>query len=160
MYDVVALGELLIDFVHQGNNDVGYPLMQGNPGGAPGNFLSTLSKFGAKTGFLGKVGSDRFGRMLVKTFRDAGVETKGILVDDRYFTTLAFVTLDDSGDREFSFARSPVRIRCSPSMSCRRISLRKRRFPFRNPVHDRRACQKHHQGGGPHGEGGRRHDYL
>ena len=53
MYDVVALGELLIDFVHQGNNDVGYPLMQGNPGGAPGNFLSTLSKFGAKTGFLG-----------------------------------------------------------------------------------------------------------
>ena len=107
MYDVVALGELLIDFVHQGNNDVGYPLMQGNPGGAPGNFLSTLSKFGAKTGFLGKVGSDRFGRMLVKTFRDAGVETKGILVDDRYFTTLAFVTLDDSGDREFSFARKP-----------------------------------------------------
>ena len=59
MYDVVALGELLIDFVHQGNNDVGYPLMQGNPGGAPGNFLSTLSKFGAKTGFLGKVGSVR-----------------------------------------------------------------------------------------------------
>ena len=105
--DITALGELLIDFVHQGNNDVGYPLMQGNPGGAPGNFLSTLSKFGAKTGFLGKVGSDRFGRMLVKTFRDAGVETKGILVDDRYFTTLAFVTLDDSGDREFSFARKP-----------------------------------------------------
>ena len=91
MYDVVALGELLIDFVHQGNNDVGYPLMQGNPGGAPGNFLSTLSKFGAKTGFLGKVGSDRFGRMIVKTFRYAGVETKGILVDYRYFTTLAFV---------------------------------------------------------------------
>lgn len=107
MYDVVALGELLIDFVHQGDNDAGYPCLQGNPGGAPGNFLSALSKMGAKTGFLGKVGNDRFGRMLVKTFGDAGVETKGFLVDKNYFTTLAFVTLDETGEREFSFARKP-----------------------------------------------------
>ena len=62
--------------------------MQGNPGGAPGNFLSTLSKFGAKTGFLGKVGSDRFGRMLVKTFRDAGVEK--MCIRDRLYHHGAF----------------------------------------------------------------------
>ncbi len=97
---------------------MGYPLMQGNPGGAPGNFLSTLSKFGAKTGFIGKVGSDRFGKMLVKTFQEAGVETEGILVDDRYFTTLAFVTLDEAATGNFLLPESPARIPCFLPRSC------------------------------------------
>lgn len=105
--DVVALGELLIDFtaVEQGTD--GYPVMAAHPGGAPANFLATLAKFGAKTALLGKVGTDSFGSMLVKTLSDAGIETRGIIHADDVFTTLAFVTLDEHGDRSFSFARKP-----------------------------------------------------
>ncbi len=106
-YDVVALGELLIDFASQGADEAGYPAMKANPGGAPGNFLAALNKYGAKTAFLGKVGDDVFGHLLLKTVGEAGIETKGIVVDPDVFTTLAFVTFDDSGDRSFSFARKP-----------------------------------------------------
>ncbi len=106
-YDVVALGELLIDFASQSSDEAGYPTMKANPGGAPGNFLAALNKYGAKTAFLGKVGDDTFGHLLLKTVAEAGIETKGIVVDPKVFTTLAFVTFDDSGDRSFSFARKP-----------------------------------------------------
>ena len=107
MYDVVALGELLIDFAARGVDAAGYPTMAANPGGAPGNFLAALNKFGKKTAFLGKVGDDTFGHLLLGTLEQAGIETKGIVVDPEVFTTLAFVTFDDSGDRSFSFARKP-----------------------------------------------------
>lgn len=107
MYDVIALGELLIDFASRGTDAAGYPTMAANPGGAPGNFLAALNAYGAKTGFLGKVGDDAFGHLLLGTLRDAGIETKGIVVDPEVFTTLAFVTFDDKGDRSFSFARKP-----------------------------------------------------
>ena len=107
MYDVVALGELLIDFASRGTDAAGYPTMAANPGGAPGNFLAALNAYGAKTGFLGKVGDDAFGHLLLGTLREAGIETKGIVVDPDVFTTLAFVTFDDKGDRSFSFARKP-----------------------------------------------------
>lgn len=107
MYDVVALGELLIDFATQGSDAGGYPTMKANPGGAPGIFLSTLAKFGAKTAFLGKVGQDAFGDLLLGTMKKAGISTNGILQDANYFTTLAFVTLDSHGERSFSFARKP-----------------------------------------------------
>ncbi len=107
MYDAVAIGELLIDFVHKGNTENGYPIMHANPGGAPGNFLSVLAKYGLKTGFLGKVGSDAFGELLLDTLAKAGIDTAGIISDDSVFTTLAFVTLDADGDRTFSFARKP-----------------------------------------------------
>ena len=89
MIDVVALGELLIDFAAKSTDAAGYPTMAANPGGAPGNFLAALNAYGRKTAFLGKV------------------VTKGIVVDDSVFTTLAFVTFDESGDRSFSFARKP-----------------------------------------------------
>lgn len=105
--DVVALGELLIDFATRSVNGDGYPTMEANPGGAPANFLAALAKFGMKTALLGKVGDDAFGKMLVKTLEQAGIETKGIVMDPRWFTTLAFVTFDESGDRSFSFARKP-----------------------------------------------------
>ena len=105
--DVVALGELLIDFTTVSKDAGGYPTMAAHPGGAPANFLAALAKYGAKAGLLGKVGNDAFGHLLVKTLADAGIETKGLLVDDDVFTTLAFVTLDESGDRTFSFARKP-----------------------------------------------------
>lgn len=107
MIDVVALGELLIDFAAKSADAAGYPTMAANPGGAPGNFLAALNAYGRKTAFLGKVGNDTFGHLLLGTLSRAGIETKGILVDDRFFTTLAFVTFDESGDRSFSFARKP-----------------------------------------------------
>ncbi len=105
--DVVALGELLIDFATQSSDGDGYPTMAAHPGGAPANFLAALTKFGAKTALLGKVGTDAFGKMLLGTLKKAGIETRGLLTDDRYFTTLAFVTFDQHGDREFSFSRKP-----------------------------------------------------
>ena len=106
MYDVVALGELLIDFAQQSVDESGYPTMAAHPGGAPGNFLAVLNQYGASTAFLGKVGDDTFGRLLIGTLKEAGIETRGIVVDPTVFTTLAFVTFKD-GDRSFSFARKP-----------------------------------------------------
>ena len=81
--------------------------MAANPGGAPGNFLAALNAYGKKTAFLGKVGKDAFGHLLLSTLNGAGIETRGIVVDDSVFTTLAFVTFDENGDRSFSFARKP-----------------------------------------------------
>ncbi|MCL2248980.1 MAG: carbohydrate kinase [Oscillospiraceae bacterium] len=107
MYDVVALGELLIDFAPIGADDSGYPKLSANPGGAPPNFLAALAKYGAKTALYAKVGDDAFGKLLVKTISDIGIEPSGILIDNTVFTTLAFVTLDASGERSFSFARKP-----------------------------------------------------
>ena len=107
MTEVVALGELLIDFTCVSKDADGYPTMAAHPGGAPANFLATLAKFGARTALLGKVGNDAFGRLLVQTLKNADIETKGIVISDDVFTTLAFVTLDETGDREFSFARKP-----------------------------------------------------
>lgn len=107
MYDVIALGELLIDFAPVSTDDRGYPTLAAHPGGAPGNFLAALSRCGAKTAFWGKVGDDRFGSLLRSTLAEAGVDVSGVVVDPHVFTTLAFVTLDDQGDRSFSFARKP-----------------------------------------------------
>ena len=107
MIDVVALGEVLIDFASRGTDSNGYPLMQALPGGAPANFLAALTKYGKSTAFLGKVGDDAFGHLLLGTVKNAGIDTRGIVVDPTVFTTLAFVTFDASGDRSFSFARKP-----------------------------------------------------
>ena len=107
MYDVTALGELLIDFAPKSVDDAGYPTLAANPGGAPGNFLAALNKYGCSTAMIGKVGEDMFGRLLIGTLKAAGIETRGIVVDPDQFTTLAFVSLDASGNRDFSFARKP-----------------------------------------------------
>lgn len=107
MFDVVALGELLIDFAPLETDADGYPSLKANPGGAPGNFLAALSACGARTALLGKVGDDAFGRLLIGTMERAGIEIRGIRVDPAAFTTLAFVTLDAHGERTFSFARKP-----------------------------------------------------
>lgn len=107
MIDVVALGELLIDFACLSTDESGYPTMAAHPGGAPANFLAALTKFGAKTALMGKVGTDAFGKMLLGTLIQSGIETRGIVRSDDVFTTLAFVTFDEHGDREFSFSRKP-----------------------------------------------------
>ncbi len=107
MLDVVALGELLIDFTCVSADAGGYPTMAAHPGGAPANFLAAVTKFGGKTALLGKVGADTFGRLLTGTLKIAGIETRGIVASNDVFTTLAFVTLDEHGDREFAFSRKP-----------------------------------------------------
>ena len=107
MLDVVALGELLIDFTCVSTDADGYPTMAAHPGGAPANFLAALTKFGAKTAMMGKVGTDAFGKLLLGTLNQAGISTDGMIVTDDVFTTLAFVTLDETGNREFSFSRKP-----------------------------------------------------
>ena len=107
MYDVTALGELLIDFAPKSVDAAGYPTLAANPGGAPGNFLAALNKYGCSTAMIGKVGEDMFGQLLLNTLRQAGIETRGVVVDPTQFTTLAFVSLDASGNRDFSFARKP-----------------------------------------------------
>ncbi len=107
MIDVVALGELLIDFAGIGVDGDGYPTMAAHPGGAPANYLAALTRFGAKTALLGKVGTDTFGKLLLNTLQKAGIETRGMVETDEVFTTLAFVSFDEHGDREFAFSRKP-----------------------------------------------------
>ena len=107
MYDVVAMGELLIDFTCVSKDGEGYPPMAAHPGGAPANFLAALAKFGTSAALLGKVGNDAFGKLLIGTLDQAGIGTSGIIMADDVFTTLAFVTLDETGNREFSFSRKP-----------------------------------------------------
>ena len=107
MIDVTALGELLIDFNMDGVNEDGYPVMSAHPGGAPGNYLAALAKRGLRTSYITKVGDDAFGAMLKETIRKVGIDVSGIVTAPDTFTTLAFVTLDEQGDREFSFARKP-----------------------------------------------------
>jgi fructokinase len=107
MYDVVALGEILIDFTPAGLSEQGNPLFEANPGGAPANVLACLAKLGRKTAFLGKVGADEFGRLLREVLASRGIATHGLVLEEGAQTTLAFVHLHDDGDRSFSFYRSP-----------------------------------------------------
>jgi fructokinase len=107
MYDVTALGELLIDFTPNGKNDQGMALFARNPGGAPANVLAMINRLGGKTAFIGKVGQDNFGRFLAQTLEDAGINITGLVTDPEIPTTLAFVQLNERGDRSFSFYRKP-----------------------------------------------------
>lgn len=107
MFDVVALGEILIDFAQKSKDADGYPTLVAQPGGAPANYLAALAKYGKKCAMIGKVGGDTFGRLLVNTLNKAEIDTHNVVVDDKFFTTLAFVTLNDEGDRRFSFSRKP-----------------------------------------------------
>lgn len=107
LYDVTAMGELLIDFTMNGQSEQGNNLFEACPGGAPCNVLAMLNKLGRKTAFIGKVGQDQFGRLLKETIEDLGIETKGLMMDEDIRTTLAFVHTFPDGDREFSFYRNP-----------------------------------------------------
>ena len=106
-FDVVALGELLIDFTQNGLSGQGNPLFEANPGGAPCNVLAMLQKLGRKTAFIGKVGKDGFGDQLRKTVLEAGINVDHLLTDDTVHTTLAIVHTEPGGDRDFSFYRDP-----------------------------------------------------
>ena len=106
-YDVTAMGELLIDFTPQGNSPRGMRLFEQNPGGAPANVACAVSRLGGSSAFIGKVGEDMHGRFLRETLRAEGVQDSGLVSDPEVFTTLAFVALDGTGERMFSFARRP-----------------------------------------------------
>ena len=106
-FDVVALGELLIDFTLNGVSTQGNSMFEANPGGAPCNVLSMLQKLGKKTAFVGKVGNDQFGRLLRETIEEVGIDSTYLLNDKEIPTTLAFVHTFPDGDREFSFYRKP-----------------------------------------------------
>lgn len=107
MFDVTALGEILIDFTPCGKSAAGQRIFEQNPGGAPANVLTCLSKCGKKTAFIGKVGKDMHGAFLKSVLEENDICTDGLLEDENVFTTLAFVALSDSGERSFSFARKP-----------------------------------------------------
>ena len=106
-FDVVALGELLIDFTQNGVSEQGNLLFEANPGGAPANVLAMLRKLGKKCAFIGKVGKDGFGDTLEKTVVDAGIDARGLKRDVEIHTTLAVVHTFPNGDRDFSFYRKP-----------------------------------------------------
>ena len=106
-FDVVALGELLIDFTEYAKSDRGNKIFEANPGGAPCNVLALLQKLGKKTAFIGKVGNDQFGRILCETINSIGIDSSNLIFDNEIPTTLAFVGKTPDGDREFSFYRNP-----------------------------------------------------
>lgn len=106
-YDVVAMGELLIDFTQNGYSEQGNPIFEANPGGAPCNVLAMLQKLGRKTAFIGKVGQDGFGLQLEKALKETGISTEGLCFDKEVHTTLAVVQKKEDGDRDFSFYRKP-----------------------------------------------------
>lgn len=106
-YDVIALGELLIDFTQNGLSEQGNGLFEANPGGAPCNVLSMLNNLGKKTSFIGKVGKDQFGITLKKSLDDLGIGTENLMMDEEIHTTLALVHTFEDGDRDFSFYRNP-----------------------------------------------------
>lgn len=106
-FDVIALGELLIDFTENGASAQGNTLFEANPGGAPCNVLAMLTKLGKKTAFIGKVGKDQFGVHLKEVLKEAGIDTQNLVMDEKVHTTLAFVHTFEGGDRDFSFYRNP-----------------------------------------------------
>lgn len=106
-FDVVALGELLIDFTENGTSGQGNPIYEANPGGAPCNVLSMLTRLGRKTAFIGKVGKDIFGNRLKAALEEVGIDTANLVMDEDIRTTLAFVETFPDGDRDFSFYRNP-----------------------------------------------------
>lgn len=107
MSNITAIGELLIDFTPSGKNERGVQLFAENPDGAPANVLAMAARLGGKTAFIGKVGRDAFGDFLRGVLIQNGIDGSGLVADGSVPTTLAFVQLDENGDRSFTFYRNP-----------------------------------------------------
>ena len=104
--DILTIGEVLIDLTQTGKDERGIPQFAANPGGAPANLAVAASKLGAKTAFIGKVGADAFGRYLTDVLNENGVDASHVAVDADHPTTMAVVSVDAAGERDFSFYRS------------------------------------------------------
>ena len=120
MFDIVALGELLIDFTYHGRSENGMLLFEQNAGGAPANVLCAASNLGSSTAFIGKVGKDMHGDYLRRVLEEKGVDTGGLIIAEDVFTTLAFVELSETGERKFSFARKPGADTCLSAREVKR----------------------------------------
>jgi fructokinase len=107
MCDVIAFGELLIDFTPHDLSKEGNFLFQRNAGGGVANASVAIAKLGKTTAFIGKVGGDEFGVFLKDTLEENGVDATGLKFSKNVNTTLAFVQLDKTGERKFSFYRNP-----------------------------------------------------
>ena len=107
MKDIVAIGEVLIDLTQKGVDELGVGQYAANPGGAPANLAVAASRLGAQTAFVGKVGRDAFGNYLRAVLNENQVDTTGLLADEKEHTTLAVVSVDETGERSFSFYRNP-----------------------------------------------------
>ena len=107
MKDIVAIGEVLIDLTQKGVDENGVAQYAANPGGAPANLAVAAARLGAKTAFVGKVGRDAFGSSLRAVLEANDVDTQGLLEDGKEHTTLAVVSVDETGERSFSFYRNP-----------------------------------------------------
>ncbi len=105
MFDLVAMGEILIDFTPRGMSEQGNPMFEQNPGGGPANLACAAAKHGSKVSFITKAGKDNFGRFLKKVIEENGVDASNFILSEENKTTLAFVHLDATGDRSFSFYR-------------------------------------------------------
>lgn len=107
MFDVTAIGELLIDMAQSGLSDIGSPIFEANPGGAPCNVLAMLNKLGRRTAFIGKVGRRIFsGQRLKNIVESTGTDIDGLVLDKDVRTTLAFVETDEHGDEASLLPRS------------------------------------------------------
>ena len=104
MKDIVTIGEILIDLTFSGREN-GIPVYTANPGGAPANVAVAAARLGADAAFIGKVGRDFYGDFLRKTLEDNKVDVSGMLTDDSARTTLAVVSVSETGERSFSFYR-------------------------------------------------------
>ncbi|MBQ7059049.1 MAG: carbohydrate kinase [Firmicutes bacterium] len=107
MFDIITVGEILIDLTQSGKNEYGIPVYTANPGGAPANLSVAASRLGVKTAFIGKVGRDSFGELLRATLAADNVDDSGLVTDEKEMTTLAVVSLDIRGERSFAFYRDP-----------------------------------------------------
>ncbi len=104
---ILCIGEALIDMICI---DKGKSLSEGNnflkkPGGAPTNVAAAIAALGGNVELAAKVGNDPFGKQLIQVMNDFGVSTRWMLADDHYFTTFAFVSLMEDGERDFVFNR-------------------------------------------------------
>jgi fructokinase len=109
MVDVIALGEVLIDFVstESGVSLIEAPAFHKAPGGAPANVAVGLARLGISSGFIGKVGEDEFGHFLAQVLSDNGVDITGLRFSTEARTMLAFVSIHPDGERDFMFYRHP-----------------------------------------------------
>lgn len=126
--DVIALGEILIDFTSAGVSSAGQILYERNAGGAPANVAAAVARLGGRSGFIGKTGCDSFGSFLKETLEKIGVETIGLTETTLQHTTLAFVSLSPSGERDFSFCRNPGADTCLAETDLAEAGLAKTRF--------------------------------
>ena len=135
-------------------------LFERNPGGAPANVAAAVSRLAGRAAFIGKVGEDMHGAYLKKTLDEIGVDTSGVSVDAGAFTTLAFVSLEPSGERVFSFARKPGADTCLTAEDIQPRSDRQPYPAFWFAVSDQRAGAQRNAVCSCNGQEGRCNHFL